>query len=57
MSNAYNMSVSAILINININVDSRFDYRTLARVTSLAIRAGGILEIAQRGADPWVHDA
>lgn len=55
MFNAYNMSVSAILININ--VYSRFDYRTLSRVTSLAIRAGGILEIAQRGADPWVHAA
>jgi hypothetical protein len=41
--NVYNMSASAILVNIN--VDSGFDYRTLYRVTSLAIRAGGTLEI------------
>lgn len=41
--NVYSMSASAILVNIS--TGTGFDYRLLYRITSLAIRAGGQLEI------------
>jgi hypothetical protein len=41
--NVYSMSASAILVNIS--TATRFDYRLLYRITSLAMRTGGQLEI------------
>ena len=41
--NVYSMSASAILVNLT--TEMRFDYRALYRITSLAIRAGGMLEV------------
>lgn len=40
--NVYRMSASAILVNLN--ASSAFDYRVLYRMSSLAIRTGGLLE-------------
>ena len=41
--NVYNMSGAAILVNIN--AAQLFDYRTLYRITSLAIGIGGVMEV------------
>ncbi|HKP96766.1 MAG TPA: hypothetical protein VJ385_13495 [Fibrobacteria bacterium] len=43
MFNVYNMSGAAILVNIN--AAQLFDYRTLYRITSLAIGIGGVMEV------------